>query len=162
MIINLRIVSVYDLKLLASTTGIAEMEMHCGKGSYVCDRGEILGCYGHISVLRCTVVGVFSEESVIPLDVFEKMVQSSDADFYLQPVETVLDDITALALTDEEISRIKQGQSLKLLSRQDIDRLDVAGINATTDLVLAIGHNKPIALLTRNGVELQPMRVFNL
>ncbi len=166
VIIDSRIVSVYDLKLLASTADTAEMEMHCGKGTYVRaiarDMGEILGCYGHISVLRRTVVGVFSEESVIPLDVFEKMVQSSDPDLYLRPVETVLDDIPALALTDEEISRIKQGQSLKLLSRQDIDRLDVAGINATTDLVLAIGHNKPIALLTRNGVELQPMRVFNL
>jgi tRNA pseudouridine55 synthase len=161
-----RIVSVYDLKLLSTTPDTAELELECGKGTYVRaiarDMGQILGCFGHISALRRLAVGQFTEESAIPLDEFEKMMQSADPDRYLMPVETVLDDIPALALTDTEISRIKQGQALRLLSRQDIDRLDIAGIDETTDLILAIGDNKPLALLTRNGIELQPVRVFNL
>ena len=78
------------------------------------------------------------------------------------PVETVLDDIPALAMTDIEISRIKQGQTLKFLSRQDADRFSVAGIDGNTDLVLAVGDNKPLALLEKRGIELHPVKVFNL
>lgn len=161
-----RIVSVYTLKLLSTTKDTAEFEMECGKGTYVRaiarDMGHVFGCFGHVSALRRLAVGDFSEESSISLDEFEKMVLTSDPDRYLLPIETVLDDIPALALTDDEISRIKQGQAIKLLSRQDIGRLDMAGVDETTDLILAIGPNGPLALLTRNGIELHPVRVFNL
>lgn len=161
-----RIVSVYDLRLLGTTADTATLELHCGKGTYVRaiarDMGLILGCFGHVSALRRLTVGQFSTENAISLDTFEKMAQSSDPDRFLLPVETVLDDIPALALTDDEISRIKQGQTLKLLSRQDISRLDIAGIDETTDLVLAIGDNKPLALLQKDGIQLHPVRVFNL
>jgi tRNA pseudouridine55 synthase len=161
-----RIVSVYDLRLLGTTPDTATLELHCGKGTYVRaiarDMGVILGCFGHVSALRRLAVGQFTTENAIPLDTFEKMAQSSDPDRLLLPIETVLDDIPALALTDDEISRIKQGQTLKLLSRQDIGRLEIAGIDETTDLILAIGDNKPLALLERDGIQLHPVRVFNL
>ncbi len=161
-----RIVSVYDLRLLKTTQDTAELEIKCGKGTYVRsiarDMGQILGCFGYISALRRMAVGNFSEEQAIPLDEFEEMVHSVDSDRYLMPVETVLDDIPALALTDSEISRIKQGQTIKLLSRQDIDRLDIAGIDEMTDVILAIGDNKPLALLEKNGIELRSVRLFNL
>ena len=161
-----RMVSVYDLRLLSTTPVTAELELECGKGTYVRaiarDLGRILGCLGHVSSLRRMAVGSFSEENAIPLDEFEKMVLSSATDRYLMPVETVLDDIPALALTDSEISRIKQGQTIRLLSRQDIDRLDKAGIDGTTGLILAIGNNQPLALLTREGIDLHPVRLFNL
>jgi len=161
-----RIVSVYDLRLTGTTPDTASLELHCGKGTYVRaiarDMGQILGCFGHVSALRRLAVGQFTVETAIPLDTFEKMAQSSDPDRLLLPIETVLDDIPALALTDDEISRIKQGQTLKLLSRQDIGRLEIAGIDETTDLILAIGDNKPLALLEKDGIELHPVRVFNL
>ena len=161
-----RTVSIYDLTLISSTTDTAIMEMECGKGTYVRsiarDMGEILGCFGYISELRRTEVGVFSENNAISLDELEKIMLSSDPDLYVLPVETVLDDIPALALTDDEIERIRHGQNIRLLSRQDVDRLDVAGIDEMTDLILAIGNNKPIALLKKDGIELHPMRLFNL
>jgi tRNA pseudouridine55 synthase len=161
-----RIVSVYDLCLTGTTPDTAEFEMECGKGTYVRsiarDMGHILGCFGYISALRRLSVGVFTEKNAIPLDAFEKMVQSADPDRCLLPVETVLDDIPALAMTDDEIGRIKQGQTLRLLSRQDMERLDIAGIDAATELILALGDSKPLALLQRNGIELHPVRVFNL
>ncbi len=164
--IKSRQVSVYDLKLLNTTPDTAEFELHCGKGTYVRsiarDLGQILGCFGHVTVLRRLAVGNFTESDAIPLDVFEKMMQSAAPDQVLMPVETVLDDIPALAMTASEISRIKQGQSLKFLSRQDVDRFSVAGIDENTDLVLAVGDNKPLALLEKRGIELHPVKVFNL
>jgi tRNA pseudouridine55 synthase len=164
--IKSRMVSIYDLQLLETTRDTATFETECGKGTYVRalarDMGLILGCFGHISALRRLAVGPFSEKSAIPLDALAEIVQSPTPDRYLLPVETVLDDIPALALTDDEIGRIRQGQTLKLLSRQDIDRLDVAGIDEATELVLAIGDNKPLALLEKDGALLHPVRVFNL
>lgn len=146
--------------------GTTEFEMECGKGTYVRslarDMGRILGCFGYISVLRRAAVGVFSEEDAIPLDALEKMMQSATPDRCLLPVETVLDDIPVLAMTEQEVSRIKQGQSIKLISRQDADRLSVAGVDEGADMVLAVYDSKPVALLGRRGVELHPVRLFNL
>ena len=161
-----RRVTVYGFKLTKSTPEEAEFELECGKGTYVRsiarDMGQILGCFGHVSALRRIAVGNFTEDSAISLDEFEKIVQSADPDQVLMPVETVLDDIPALAMTAEEIGRIRQGQTLKFLSRQDVDRLSVAGIDANTTLVLAMGDNKPLALLEKDGIALYPVKVFNL
>jgi len=164
--IKSRTVSVYTLNLIDTTDETAVFELECGKGTYVRsiarDMGQILGCFGHVSALRRLAVGGFTEEDAISLDVFEKMMQSATPDQVLHPVETVLDDIPALAMTDAEISRIRQGQTLKFISRPDYDRLTVAGVDDMTDLVLAVGDNKPLALLQKNGIELHPIKVFNL
>jgi len=164
--IKAREVTVYALKLLKTTENEAEFELECGKGTYVRsiarDLGQILGCFGHVTVLRRLAVGNFTETNAISLDAFEKMMQSAAPDQVLMPVETVLDDIPALAMTASEVSRIKQGQTLKFISRQDVDRLSVAGIDETTNLVLAVGDAKPLALLEKNGIELHPVKVFNL
>lgn len=164
--IKSRTVSVYELALLDVTADSATFELECGKGTYVRaiarDMGQILGCLGHVTALRRLAVGGFTEDNAISLDVFEKMMQSATPDQVLLPVETVLDDIPALAMTDAEISRIRQGQTLKFLSRPDYDHLSVAGVDDMTYLVLAVGDNKPLALLQKNGIELHPIKVFNL
>ena len=164
--IKSRMVEVYGLKLLGSNADSAKFELECSKGTYVRsiarDMGEVLGCFGHVSALRRLAVGNFTEETAISLDEFEKMMQNSTPDQVLLPVETALDDIPALAMTAAEITRIRQGQSLKFLSRQDHDRFAAAGIDETCDLVLATGDNQPVALLEKAGAELYPVKVFNL
>jgi tRNA pseudouridine55 synthase len=161
-----RTVTVYALRLLGVTPDTAEMEMECGKGTYVRslarDMGRIMECYGYISALRRTAVGNFTEENSIPLDEFEKIMQTSPPDQVLLPVETALDDIPALAMTEAEVGRIRQGQSIRFISRQDIDRFSVAGVDDMTPIILAIGDNKPVALLEKEGVALHPVKVFNL
>ncbi|MFZ0810817.1 MAG: tRNA pseudouridine(55) synthase TruB, partial [Bradyrhizobium sp.] len=84
------------------------LEAECGKGTYVRalarDIGRILGCFGHISALRRTLVGPFVENDMIPLEQLEALCdraasgEGSLADALL-PVETALDDIPALAVT---------------------------------------------------------------
>ena len=164
--IKSRVVEVYGLTLLGMNDDSAKFELACSKGTYVRsiarDMGQILGCFGHVSTLRRLAVGNFTEETAISLDEFEKMVQKSTPDQVLLPVETALDDIPALAMTAAEITRIRQGQSLKFLSRQDFDRFAAAGIDENSDLVLAIGDNQPVALLEKDGAALYPVKVFNL
>jgi tRNA pseudouridine55 synthase len=161
-----RAVTVYSFHAVNINKDEAVFELNCSKGTYVRsiarDMGQILGCFGHVTELRRLAVGNFTEETAISLDALEKLVQSAPPDQVLLPVETVLDDIPALAMTAEEVSRIRQGQTIRFLSRQDIDRFAVAGIDEMTDLVLAIGLNKPVALLEKQGIELHPVKVFNL
>ncbi len=161
-----RRVTVYALTLLNATADSADFQLHCGKGTYVRsiarDLGQLLGCLGHVTVLRRLAVGNFTEEDAISLDEFEKIMQNSTPDQVLLPVETALDDIPALAMTAEEISRIRQGQTLKFLSRQDFERFAAANIDETTDIILALSDSGPVALLHKEGPQLHPVKVFNL
>src|SRR5690606_3181206 len=85
-----RTVSVYSLQLLETAADSAEFELECGKGTYVRsiarDMGRILGCFGYISALRRTAVGVFSENDAISLDELAGIVSSSGPDDALFPV----------------------------------------------------------------------------
>ena len=164
--IKSRPVNVYGLTILSITTDSTEFELACSKGTYVRsiarDMGEILGCFGHVSALRRLAVGNFTEETAISLDEFAKMMQNSPPDQVLLPVETALDDIPALAMTATEITRIRQGQTVRFLSRQDFDRFAAAGIDEQDNLILATGDSQPVALLERDGAALYPVKVFNL
>lgn len=161
-----REVIVHHLTLLAVSADSAKFEMECSKGTYVRsigrDLGQVLGCLGYIKKLRRIAVGGFTEESAISLDEFEKIMQSSTPDQVLMPVETVLDDIPALAMTGSEVSRIKNGNSVSFIARPDYDRLVKAGIDEETELVLAKDGVKPLALLEKDGATLHPVKVFNL
>ena len=67
-----RNVMVYGFRALKIAQNEAEFELNCGKGTYVRsiarDMGQILGCFGHVSALRRTAVGNFTEDASISLD----------------------------------------------------------------------------------------------
>jgi tRNA pseudouridine55 synthase len=71
----------------------------------------------------------------------------------IRPLRTALDDIPALALTEAESGRLRQGQPVPLRS---------VGNPREADIVLVLSNEKPLALAAlKNGV-LHPKRVFNL
>lgn len=169
--ITSRKVHIFDLKLLECTPDTASFEMMCGKGTYVRalarDMAEILGTYGYISYLRRTFVGPFTEKNAISLDKLAEIVDSADAHEALLPITTALDDIPALPLSDQEASRLRNGQKLVFSARPDMDRLQSHGIDPLTAkdlIVLAVNDNggKPLGLARINGVSLKPERLFNL
>ncbi|MDB5502895.1 MAG: tRNA pseudouridine synthase [Tardiphaga sp.] len=137
-------------------------EAECGKGTYVRalarDIGRLLGCYGHISALRRTLVGPFAEADMIPLEQLEALCdraasgEGNLADALL-PVETALDDIPALAVTRADAARLHRGQAVLLRGR---DAPDSSG----TVYVTVAGRLLALAEIA-NG-ELIPKRVFNL
>ncbi|MDX2221874.1 MAG: tRNA pseudouridine(55) synthase TruB [Rhodospirillaceae bacterium] len=99
-------------------TETARFRVACGKGTYVRalvrDLARALGTLGHITALRRTQCGVFTESSAIPLEKLEALGHSAPASAYLLPIRTVLDDIPALALTPEEAQRLRHGQAVAL------------------------------------------------
>src|SRR3954467_4864184 len=158
-----RAVEIHHLALVEqpdSTHSVFEAE--CGKGTYVRalarDIGRLLGCYGHISGLRRTLVGPFGESDMIPLEQLQALCdraasgEGSLADALL-PVETALDDIPALAVTRADAARLHRGQAVLLRGR------DAPNSSGTVYVTVA---GRLLALAEIGNGELIPKRVFNL
>jgi tRNA pseudouridine55 synthase len=158
-----RPVEIHELTLVEQPdTSRSVFEAECGKGTYVRalarDMGRLLGCYGHISALRRTLVGPFTENDMIPLEQLEALCnraasgEGSLADALL-PVETALDDIPALAVTRADAARLHRGQAVLLRGR------DAPQSSGTVYVTVA---GRLLALAEIGNGELIPKRVFNL
>lgn len=134
----------------------ADFVVQCGKGTYIRSLGRdlalALGTVGHLSMLRRTVVGPFREEGSISLSKLEALGHIPALLGALAPVATALDDIPALAMTEAQADRLRQGQPV-ILTR------DAPPSGA---LVRAEQDGRLVALARSDGVSLQPVRVFNL
>nr|WP_211112412.1 tRNA pseudouridine(55) synthase TruB [Azospirillum sp. SYSU D00513] len=145
----------------------ATFEVDCGKGTYIRslarDLARKLGTVGHVTLLRRLRVGGFTLERSISLDDLAAMEQGAAVERLLLPIETALDDIPALALTEAEAHRLKHGQTVALLTRQDQERLAALQASAGADgAVIALFAGKPVALARVEGAEVRPVRVLNL
>ncbi len=157
-----RLVQVNRLTVLEQPdTDHAIFEAECGKGTYIRslarDLGRALGCLGHICELRRTRVGPFKEEATISLDKLEELSHSAAGleglDAVLEPVETALDDIPALAISGDDAAKLKRGQGVLMRGR------DAPIINGP---VYATSRGTLVALGEVKRGELRPKRVFNL
>jgi tRNA pseudouridine55 synthase len=157
-----RPVRVEDLKLIGCPNeDQALFEVTCGKGTYVRslarDMGRELGCFGHVTSLRRVKVGAFAEAQMISLERLEEMrhkaIGLTAETGALLPLETALDGIPALALSDEEARRMRLGQSILL-----------RGANAPvqSDAVKMIHEAKPLGIGCIEQGTLKPKRLFNL
>ena len=134
-----------------------------GKGAYMRalarDIAQAIGGLGHITALRRTSVGPFDAQDAISLDELESISQIADREQKLLPVETALDDIPALAVTESEALRLRNGQPVALLRKADLQR--IAELK-NGDTVLAKTSTKPVALAHYAGGEVKPFRVLKL
>lgn len=141
-----------------------ELEMVCGKGTYVRalvrDLAERLGACGHLAALRRTRVGAFTEDRAIRLENLEEMRHKPALLEALLPVETALDDIPVLAVTDEDAFKLKQGRPIVLVPRQ-VDMLK-SQLSPGSRSVSAMAGGVMVALCEMRAGRLEPARVFHL
>lgn len=159
-----RTIHIEDLKLLSVVDADhAEFEAVSGKGAYMRslarDLGTALGTVGHIAQLRRIAVGPFDEKQAISLDKLESLRHSAPLSEHLLPVETVLDDILALALTETEARKLSQGQAIPVLPVASRSPLKNIGQG---DVVRVMAEGRLVALAKINGGEIRPFRVMNL
>lgn len=114
-----RIVHIEHIEILENADpDCVSLRVTCGKGTYIRalarDLALYVGTLGHIEHLRRTRVGIFSLNHAIGLEKLSDLSHSArdlaDLDTLLLPLETVLDDIPALALDADQVSLIKHGQ----------------------------------------------------
>ncbi len=131
----------------------ATFEVTCGKGTYVRalarDLARRLDTVGHVAALRRTRVGPFLERMAISVDKLARCAISAPPSGALLPVETALDDIPALALTETEASLLRQGRAV-----------DAPG--ARDGACLVRSGRRLVAIGEVEAGTLRPSRVFNL
>ena len=159
-----RRVEVRELRLVdVPDADHALLSVTCGKGTYVRalarDLAHHLDTVGHVDWLRRTAVGPFTEADAISLDKIEALGHIPLDSDLLMPIETVLDDIPALALTVQEAQRLKHGQSLSVLpvaSRSTFKEIEQG------DTVCAMSEGRLVALARIVNGGIHPVRVMNL
>ncbi len=159
-----RRVEVRELRLVdVPDADHALLSVTCGKGTYVRalarDLAHHLDTVGHVDWLRRTAVGPFTEADAISLDKIEALGHIPLDSDLLMPIETVLDDIPALALTVQEAQRLKHGQSVSVLpvaSRSTFKEIEQG------DTVCAMSEGRLVALARIVNGGIHPVRVMNL
>ncbi len=140
------------------------LSMRCGKGTYVRalvrDLAAALGTEAHVADLRRTFVGPFGEQNAISLEMLEDLVHRGARQEALLPVETALDDIPALAMTDEDAFRLSQGRGVVLLPRQ-VETVK-ASLNGASRTVLATHKGRAAAICEMRAGQIRPVRNFIL
>ncbi len=159
-----RSVTIDSLRFLgAPDADHAEFEAVVGKGTYIRalarDLGAALGTFAYVTALRRAAVGGFTEAKAISLEMLGAIGHSAALSEYLLPIETALDDIPALALTEAEAYALRCGQAVTLLRPSDRAQIDQIGDGAT---VCATSNGKLVALVVVAGGGLRPVRVLNL
>lgn len=129
-----RRVTVHAIDRLAYEYPHLELEVRCGKGTYIRalarDLGERLGCGALVATLRRTRVGPFTSEDAVSLDA-----GAQEARARLLPVAAAVAELPRLELPAEEITRLRQGQAVRLRSPMATPAVEVAVFDAKAVLV---------------------------
>jgi tRNA pseudouridine55 synthase len=145
-----RRVCVYGIDLLAYEYPRLELEVRCGKGTYIRslarDLGERLGCGGLVEVLRRTRVGPFEAANALSPE-------AATARARLLPVAAAVGELPRVTLDAADVSRLRQGQAVLL----DAGALPAGEEAAVFDRA---GHLIAVAARDRERRLLRPGRVL--
>ena len=127
------------------------IDVMCSKGTYIRalarDLGAGIGCGAFLKALRRTAVGAFSIEDSTPIELIEQ--QSDLIMSIILPPERAVADWPAVALSEDQARKVRNGQPLALV-----------GIEGER----ARGHapgGELLAVLRRAGEVWQPEKVFD-
>jgi tRNA pseudouridine55 synthase len=145
-----RRVQVYGIDLLAFEYPHLELEVRCGKGTYIRslarDLGERLGCGGLVETLRRTRVGPFEAENAVSLETDAAIARSR-----LLPTAAAVSELPRVVLDQAAALRLRQGQEVCLSG--PIADLEVAVVDDA-------GYLVAIAEVDRERRMLRPVKVL--
>lgn len=141
----------------------AWFEVISGKGVYMRSlaRDLAIACntVGYVSELRRLSVGSFEVADAFSLDkIVEKDKKGAASLSMILPVETVLDDIPALALTEEQAMNLHFGRSVDLTGMQGFPLL---GTVLDDGIVRAMKGERFVGICRLHECRLRPLRIFN-
>ncbi len=137
----------------ASADGEVTLTAHVSKGTYIRslarDIARALGSVGHVTYLRRTKAGPFTENRAISLDILNEIGRGAPLNDHLLPLEAGLDDIPALHLDQTDAQAVRQGRVL-------------SGMPQPSGLYCAMLDNVPVALVELQDGTAKVARGFNL
>jgi tRNA pseudouridine55 synthase len=155
-----RRVTIHTLRFVDHTDADhAVFEAEVGKGTYIRalarDIGAALGTLAHVTALRRLAVGRFRAERAISLEQLAVPGHNPDASEHLLSVETALDDIPALAVTQAEAASLRHGRPLT-----GVGDPRGHGLGEGTT-IRAVSDGRLVAFAQIRDGGLRPIRVLN-
>ncbi len=116
-----RLITVFSIKELALRDDEIDLEVICSKGTYIRtlaeDIGEVLGCGGHVKVLRRILSGMFDINAAVSVERLEKIRNQASAealDELLLPMDTAVQDFPVVSLNTDMAFYVRQGQAVRV------------------------------------------------
>jgi tRNA pseudouridine55 synthase len=149
-----RPVVIHQMDVLRYEYPHLELEVHCGKGTYIRslarDLGERLGCGALVQTLRRTRVGPFSADEAISLEA-----DAQTAREHLLPVESAVAELPRLVLPEADLKQLRQGQCVAIAEMPEaIEKGSEVAVFDTAGRLAAIGMFDP------GSKQLRPAKVL--
>ena len=110
-----RPVTIHELTLLGMEADGIRLRVRCSKGTYIrtlCkDIGEALGCGGCMAALRRVSAGAYTIAEAVPL---QELLETTEPERYLRPVDSMFTRHPAVALTEKQETRCRNGNSFSV------------------------------------------------
>jgi tRNA pseudouridine55 synthase len=104
---------IHRLELLSWRRPVANIEVECGKGTYIRtladDLGEYLGCCAHLKNLVRTRYGCFNIEDAISIPHLEAAIRCGYWQQFLHPIDIVMKDFPAIVFDEAAEEAFKTG-----------------------------------------------------
>jgi tRNA pseudouridine55 synthase len=113
VVLRPRPVRVYGIDVLHYAYPHLDVEVRCGKGTYIRslarDLGEVLGCGAMVETLRRTRVGPFCAEDAVSVEA-----EPAAARARLLPLGWAVTELPRIELPRREVERLRRGQAVPL------------------------------------------------
>lgn len=150
-----RRITIFELKLLDSTSDTLTLDVYCSKGTYIRslaeDIGHKLGCDGTVTALRRIQAGQFNIADALTIEQIQAM-DLNELTGCLLDVDKPLDGMPALELSTDQAVLIKYGQQIKL---EDSETIQGMVRMYSEQVFLGLGE------MLLDG-KLVPKKIFNL
>lgn len=114
-----RRITVYSIELTEFESDELELEIACSKGTYIRtiadDLGQALGCGAHVTALRRTQAGAFTEFDCVTVESLRSESEqhgTTSIDEYLIPMDRAIAELPEVILPSITASFIKNGQAV--------------------------------------------------
>lgn len=106
-----RDMTVYALSMQRLDDVHIQLDVHCSSGFYIRslahDLGQALGCGAHVVELRRTQIKKITLDHTVSLEQLEEPNSRAQG---LLPIDTLLSELPKIELSDEQVTRLKQGR----------------------------------------------------
>jgi tRNA pseudouridine55 synthase len=110
-----RPIAIYALRLLGFDATSLVLDVHCSKGTYIRtlaeDIGRVLGCGGHVEMLRRTALGALDVGAACTMDRLAALTEEG-RDALLLPMDTLVAHLPAVELNEEMSIQASHGNPL--------------------------------------------------
>jgi tRNA pseudouridine55 synthase len=138
-------VTIFRLELLNSSNSLMEIQVRCGKGTYIRtlaqDIGEALGCGAHLAALRRTGSGRFRIDDAVSLEALAGMAPETRLRRLL-PLAELLVGLPRAELDAGSAARLRNGQALPIAGLAE----GICGVYGPGGAVIGLGRSDGASL----------------